>query len=92
MGRGDFVFSIHSHFFFKNFSLYLDYLYVDTNIIKITGIFFTIVLLDTPLPYVDVSVGTVTHKQRLEAKDLQENTFTGLIAQILGIDNKKMPS
>ena len=92
MSRGEFVFSIHSHFFFKNFGLYLDYLYVDTNIIKITGIFFTIVLLDTPLPYVGVSVGTVTHKQRLEAKDLQENTFTGLIVQILGIDNKKIPS
>ena len=92
MGRGDFVFSIHSHFFFKNFSLYLDYLYLDTNIIKNTGIFIEIVLLDTPLPYVGVSVGTVTHKQRLELKDLQEKTFTGLIVQILGIENQKMPS
>jgi hypothetical protein len=55
-------------------------------------VFFLNVLLDTPLPYVGVSVGTVTHKQRLEAKDLQEKAFTGLIVQILGIDNKKMPS
>ena len=92
MGRGDFVFSIHSHFFFKNFGLYLHYLYLDSTIIENTGNCFLIVLLDTPLPYVGVSVGTVTHKQRLELKDLQENTFTGLIVQILGIDNKKMPS
>ncbi len=86
VARG-YVFSIHSHFFFKNFSLYLDYLYLDTNIIKNTGIFIEIVLLDTPLPYVGVSVGTVTHKQRPEAKDLQEKACTGLIVQILGIDN-----
>ena len=91
MARG-YVFSIYSHLFFKNFGLYLHYLYLDSTIIENTGNFFKIVLLDTPLPYVGVSVGTVTHKQRLEAKDLQENTFTSLIVQILGIDNKKMPS
>jgi hypothetical protein len=38
-----------------------------------------------------VSVGTVTHKQRLEIKDLQEKTFTGLIGQKLGIEIAKMP-
>ena len=59
---------------------------------KNTGIFFKNVLLDSPLPYVGVSVGTVTHNQRLEVKDLQEKAFAGLIVQILGIDNKKMPS
>ena len=46
---------------------------------KNTGVFLEIVVLDTPLPYVGVSVGTVTHKQRLELYALQENTFTGLI-------------
>ncbi len=59
---------------------------------KLPVIFFKIVLLDTPLPYVGVSVGTVTHKQGLDLKDLQEKTFTGLIVQILGVENKKMPS
>jgi hypothetical protein len=54
--------------------------------------FFLIVLLDTPLPYVGVSVGTVTHEQGLELKHLQEKTFTGLIVQILGVENQKMPS
>ncbi len=59
---------------------------------KNTGNFFKIVLLDTPLPYVGVSVGTVTHSQRLEVKDLQEKIFNGFIEQILGIENQKMPS
>ncbi len=55
-------------------------------------VIFLILLLDTPLPYVGVSVSTVTHKQRLELKDLQGKTFTGLIVQILGIENQKMTS
>ena len=59
---------------------------------KNTGIFLEIVVLDTPLPYVGVSVGTVTHKQGLELYALQENTFTALIRQKLGIEIQKMPS
>jgi hypothetical protein len=63
-----------------------------TTIIKNTGIFFEIVLLDTPFLYVGVSVGTVTHKQGLGRIDLQEKTFTGSIGQKLGIEIIKMPS
>ncbi len=58
---------------------------------KNTGI-FEIVVLETPLPYIGVSVGTVTHKQRLELYTLQENALTGLIEQNLGIEIKKKPS
>ncbi len=49
-------------------------------------------MLSSKIPFIGASVGTVTHKQRLELKDQQEKTFTGLIAQILGIEIQKMPS
>jgi hypothetical protein len=59
---------------------------------KNTGICLEIVLLDTPLPYVGVSIGTVTHKQGLQFYALHKNTFTALIRQKLGIEIQKMPS
>jgi hypothetical protein len=71
------------------YKYYLPFLFQETTSIFTKSIFFNIVLLNAPFPYVGVSVCTVTHKQRLEIKDLQEKTITALFVQKLGMQNKK---
>ena len=48
-------------------------------IIKNTGIFFDLLLLDQQFPYAGVSVDPVTHKQGPRAYDLLEKSFPTLI-------------
>ena len=53
-------------------------------IIKNTGIFSGLTLLDQQFPYAGVSVDPVTHKQEPRAYDLLEKSFPTLIGKKLG--------
>ena len=53
-------------------------------IIKKTGIFFDLILLDPQFPYAGVSVDPVTHMQGLRAYVLLEKIFPTLIRKKLG--------
>ena len=53
-------------------------------IIKNTGIFFDLLLLDQQFPYAGVSVDPVTHIEGLRAYVLLEKPFPTLIGKKLG--------
>ena len=53
-------------------------------IIKNTGIFFDLLLLDQQFPYAGVSVDPVTHKQGPRAYVLLEKSFLTFIRKKLG--------
>jgi hypothetical protein len=59
-------------------------MYDYSTIIKNTGFFFDLILLDLHLPYAGVSVYPVTHIQRLLAYVLLEKLFLTFVRKKLG--------